>query len=64
MFIDRSKITTIVICRIPQETFIPSLVSNGQVVSEEKSFEKLLKTTDDDGPQVMAITHMAIGQMS
>ena len=50
------------LCKIPQETFIPCLVAIGQVVSEEKSFEK--KVNDNDGPQVMAIAHMAIGQVS
>ena len=44
MFFNGSKIPTPVLCRIPQETFIPSLVPIGQVVSEEKSFEKLLTT--------------------
>ena len=48
MFFDRSKIPTPVLCRISQETFKPSLVQIGQVVSEEKSFEKLLTTTTDD----------------
>ena len=45
---------------LPQRTFIPSLVQIGQVVSEKKSFEKLLTTTttDDDGRQVMAIAHL------
>ena len=43
-----------VLCRIPQGTFIPSLRPIGQVVSEEKSFEKLFND-DDDGRQVMAI---------
>ena len=46
MFSDRSKIPMTVLCRIPQGTFIPSLVTIGQVVSEKKSFEKLLTTTD------------------
>ena len=34
--------------RIPQEKFIPSLVRIGAVVSEEKSFEKLLVTMTDN----------------
>ena len=46
-----------------------SLVPIGQVVSEEKIFEKLLTTKDDDddnndGRQVIAIAHMAYGQVS
>ena len=47
MFFDRLKIPTSVLCRIPQGTFIPSLVPIGQVESEEKSFEKLLMTMTD-----------------
>ena len=43
-----SEIHTPVLCRIPHGTFIPSLVPFGQVVSEEKSFEKLLMTTTMD----------------
>ena len=39
MFFDRSKIPTPVLCRIPQGTFIPSLVPINQVVSEENIFE-------------------------
>ena len=39
MFFDGAKIPTIVQCRIPQETFIPSLVPIGQVVSEKKSLK-------------------------
>ena len=46
MFFDRSQNPTSVLCKIPQETFIPRLVPIGQVVSEEKSFEQLLTTTD------------------
>ena len=46
MFFDLAKIPTSVLCRIPKRTFIPSLDPIGQVVSEEKSFEKLLKTKD------------------
>ena len=42
MVFDRSKIPILVVCRILQETFILSLV---QVVSEEKSFKKIV---DDD----------------
>ena len=62
MFFDGSKIPTSVQCRIPQGTFIPSLFPIGQVVSGEKSFEKLLiLMMDDDGHQVMAIAHMAFG---
>ena len=35
------------------------------IFSEEKMFEELLTTKDDDdGRQVMAIAHMAYGQMS
>ena len=52
MFFKRSKIPTSVLCRIFQETFILSLVQIVQVVSEIKSFEKLLTTTTyDDGRQ-------------
>ena len=47
IFFDRSKIPSSVLCTIPQGTFIPSLVPIDQVVSEEKSFEKLLTTTMD-----------------
>ena len=61
MFFDGSKITTSVLCTIPQGTFIPI----GQVVSEKKSFEKLLTTTDnDDGCQVIAIAHIAFSKVS
>ena len=59
MFFDASKIPTSVLCTIPQGTFKPSLVLIGAIVLEEKSFEKLLTTTDD-GRQVMAIAHMAL----
>ena len=37
---DRSKIQTSVLCRIPKGTFLPSLVPIGEVVSEEKTFER------------------------
>ena len=47
MFFDGQKIPTSVLCRIPQGTFIPSLVTMGKVVSE-KSFEKMSMATDDD----------------
>ena len=40
MFFNRSNYPTSVLCRIPQDTFIPSLVPIGQVVSEEKIFER------------------------
>ena len=40
MFFDRSKIPIPVLCKISQETFIPSLVPIGQVVSQEKIFER------------------------
>ena len=63
MFFDRSKIPTSVLCRIPQGTFIPNLFPIGLVVSEEKSFEKIVNDDDDDGRQVMAIAHMAFGQV-
>ena len=49
MFFDGLKIPTSVLCRLPQGTFIPSFVPIGQVVSVEKSFEKLLTTDDNDG---------------
>ena len=39
MFFDPSKISTSVLCSTPQGTFIPSLISIGQVVSE-KIFER------------------------
>ena len=64
MFFNGSKISTPVLCRIPQGTFIPSLFQIGQVVPKEKSFEKLLTMTDDDGCQVMAIAHMSFGWVS
>ena len=43
---------------------IPSLIPIGPVMSEEKSFEKLLTTMDDDDDdedrhKMMAIAHMA-----
>ena len=65
-YFDGSKIRTSVLCRITQRTFIPSLVPIGPVVSGDKSFEKLLRTTDDDedGFQVMAIAHMVFSQVS
>ena len=53
MFFDESKIPTTVLCMISQGTFIPSLVPIGPVVSEKKSFEKVID--DNDGCQVMAI---------
>ena len=40
MFFDKSKIPTSDLCKIPQETFKPRLVSISQVVSEEKNFER------------------------
>ena len=48
MFLDGSNIPTTFLWKIPQETFIPSLIQTGQVVSGEKSLEKLLMTMDDD----------------
>ena len=54
----RIKIPTSVLCRIPKETFIPSLVLIGQVESEEKSFQKIVNN------QVMEIANMAYGQAS
>ena len=66
MFFSESKIPTSILCRIPQGTFITSLIPIRHIVSEEKSFEKLLTTTDNNayGCQVMAIAHMAFDQMS
>ena len=65
MFFDESNIPKTKLCKIPQETFIPSLVSIGQIVSEEKNFVELLtRTTNDDRRQVMAIANMAFGQVS
>ena len=64
MFFIESKIPTTVLCTIPQGTFILNLVPIGQVVSEEKSFEKLFMTTDDKGSQVMATAHMAFSLVS
>ena len=51
LLFDGSKISMSVLGRIPKGTFIPSLVPIGLVVSEEKSFEKLLMrtTTPSDG---------------
>ena len=40
MFFYRSKIPTSVLCRISQRTFTPNLVQIGQVMSEEKIFER------------------------
>ena len=51
MFFYGKKFPTPVLCRIPKETFIPSLVPIDQEVSEEKNFEKLLM--DNEGRQVM-----------
>ena len=45
MFFDRSKIPKSVLCRIPQGTFIPSLIPIGQVVSEVKYFFNFISTT-------------------
>ena len=42
MFLTDQKSSHQLLCRIPQETFISSLVSIGQVVSEEKIFEKIV----------------------
>ena len=64
MFFDGSKIPTTVLSRIPNGSFIQNLVPIGQAVSEEKSFEKLLLTMDNDRRQVMAIAYMALGQVS
>ena len=65
MFFYKSKISTSVLSRIHKETFILSLAIFGPVVSEEKSFEKLITTMDnDDKHQVMAITHMDYGEVS
>ena len=47
----------------PKKTFILSLLPFGQVVSEEKSLEKLLMMMtddDDDGHKVMAIAQAHI----
>ena len=38
MFFDGLKMPTSVLCRIPKGTFVPCLVSIGQVVSEENIF--------------------------
>ena len=40
MFFNRSKMPKLVLFRIPQGTFLPSLVPSGQVVSEKKIFER------------------------
>ena len=40
MFFDKTKTPTSILCRIPQRTFKPSLVPIGQVVSEEKIFQR------------------------
>ena len=40
MFFDGSKIPTSVLCRILLETFVPSLVPVGQVMSKEKILKK------------------------
>ena len=40
IFFNGSKIPTSVLCRIPKGTFMPSFVPIGQVVSEEKLFER------------------------
>ena len=58
MFFNKSKIPTSGLYRISQETFILSLIPVGQVLSEEKTSEKLLtKTMDNDNNrgQVMAL---------
>ena len=34
------------------------------LLSEEKMFEEIVKDNDTDGRQVMAIAHMACGQVS
>ena len=62
IFFNGTKIPISVLCRISQGKFILSLVQIGQVVSEKKSFEKLLTITMDDDNnvhQVMAIAHLA-----
>ena len=65
MFLDGHKIPSTVLCRIPQGTYILSLVPIGRVASEENSFEKLLTRMDaeEDGCQVMVIAHMAFSQV-
>ena len=40
MFFDESKIPTSILCSIPQGAFIPIWFQFGQVVSEEKIFER------------------------
>ena len=49
IFFNRSKIHTTVLYRIPHGILIPSFVPIGQVVLEERSLEKMLTTTDDNG---------------
>ena len=48
IFFEGWKLHTQFLLRIPQGRFIPTLVLIGQVVSEDKSFEKLLTKADDD----------------
>ena len=40
MSFDISNIPTSVLCRIPHKTFVPRLIPNGQVMSENKIFER------------------------
>ena len=47
MLLNCLKIPTYPLCRIPQGTFMPSLVPISQVVSEGKRFKKLITTTTD-----------------
>ena len=50
VFFDESKIPTSLLCRIPQGTFIPSLVPISPVVSKEKN-NCIIVNDDDDGWQ-------------
>ena len=59
VFFKRSKIQTVILCRILQGTLRISFMQIYAVVSEEKMFEEIVNDDDDDVRQ-----SMAIGQVS
>ena len=55
MFLNRSKIQTVVLCKILKGTAIISFMQIYSVASEEKMFEEIVNNDDDNGRQMMAI---------
>ena len=60
MFFDKSKNPTSVLCKIPQETLIQMFDCNLSSSFRGKEFWKIVNN-DDNGHQVMAIAHLALG---